>query len=208
MLHGTLELIERDAIANWWLDRLLVPPFPFPASPEAAAIRQAFENEGRQVHLLDLTRKWNVPVACAVAAGADGGKLGLGFGASLDPDHAAIRALRELMQARNNYRADPHPLPRGSLGYAAALWNFTATLAGDPHLVPQGKFAGRAAAPANFSGLVDQMEQEEAELCVLNLTRPEIGVPVVRMICPELLPPHYRLEERLMANANPVPFAL
>jgi len=213
VLHGTLELIERDAIARWWIERKRKPAYPFPRTKEAQDLRAEFDHDGRETALLNLTGELGVPIVAATAWDrATGGRLSLGFGASLDPDHAALRALRELHQGSDQHSVDP-AVPRiSSMARAHALWVANATVESDPHLLPQSGPALRSDCPyAGLPELVSAMAARKMDLCMLDLTRPETGLTVVRMLCPELRPPHYRLggkDSYSRDGANPAPFAL
>ncbi|MGW4473401.1 YcaO-like family protein [Nonomuraea sp. NPDC004354] len=89
VLHGLLEVVERDALSHALLDWYLGDG-PIAAVPHEAAL------------VLDITSDLGIPAYCAlpVAAGDPPGVLG--SGASLDPAYAIERAVTELAQSRFN----------------------------------------------------------------------------------------------------------
>lgn len=98
--RGLLELIERDAVAIWWYNRLPMPPLTFDTAelsfwkPYAEWIKRC----QRQFWLLDLTNDLGVPVAAAISCDEQGTDLSFGFGAGKSPEVAAESAAGELVQ--------------------------------------------------------------------------------------------------------------
>ena len=100
-LAGLMELIERDAIAAWWLDgarpRRLDPP-----ALDAAAARLARLRAGAPVPrpsgFLSLTSPTGMPVVCALSRDASGRGMAFGFKAAFDALAAADGAIMELLQ--------------------------------------------------------------------------------------------------------------
>ena len=182
VLRGFLELIERDAAAIWWYNRVRRPAVDLEsfADPFFAAMRQHLEGERRTLDVIDLTTDLGIPVVAAVSAKDDGGGPLMGFGAHLDARAAVSAALAELSQM---VAADP-ALER----IEVRDWLDTATLANQPYLVPA---TGLASVPAVESRegirvLVETVARRGLEALVLDLTRPDIGFPVARVIVPGL----------------------
>ncbi len=100
-LAGLLELIERDAVAAWWLDGVR-PHACAPAVRAGAEARLARLRAGAEVPrstcLLSLVSPSGVPVVCAMSREAAGGGMAFGFKAALDPSAAAEGAIVELLQ--------------------------------------------------------------------------------------------------------------
>jgi bacteriocin biosynthesis cyclodehydratase domain-containing protein len=96
LLRGLLELIERDAVAIWWYNRL-----PRPAvRPDLSAVvegRTLLQHRKRTLEVLDLTTDTGIPAAVAVSCRVDtGDQILLGFGADLSVERAAEKAVEEL----------------------------------------------------------------------------------------------------------------
>ena len=110
LLQGFLELVERDAVAIWWYNRLRRPAVNLGALPEEL-VRQVAATVGTDSDywVLDVTHDFQVPVFVAVSRQRATGGLCLGFGAHLDPSLALRRALTELCQIREI--RDQHAAP-------------------------------------------------------------------------------------------------
>ncbi len=89
VLHGLLEVVERDALSHALLDWYLGEA-PVAAVPDEAAL------------LLDITSDLGIPAYCALPFEAGDYPGVLGSGASLDPAYAVERAFTELGQSRFN----------------------------------------------------------------------------------------------------------
>jgi ribosomal protein S12 methylthiotransferase accessory factor len=100
-LAGLLELIERDAVAVWWLDGRR----PAELEPSVLAVAEALlaslragASVLRESAFLALVSPVRVPVVCALSRDAAGGGLAFGFKAAMDPRVAAEGATVELLQ--------------------------------------------------------------------------------------------------------------
>ena len=85
ILHGVLELVERDHVALWWYNRVRRPAVELDtiAEPWLQALREHFVTVGRELWVLDLTADLGICAAAAVSCGNDGGDVRIGFGAHL-----------------------------------------------------------------------------------------------------------------------------
>lgn len=208
--NAILELIERDGIARWWLTRARVPAMNLPASSEAQAIADLFHRDNRAVHLLNLTTELGIPVFAATAYDRSSGKrISLGFGAGRCTEQAAMRALRELQQGFSQPEVDPEQEEPNSMGRAHAVWVCQASAETDSYIVPGQAPAQPAILPcAGLPALIQRLKEAQMDVYVVDVTRPETGVPVLRAICPQLRPPHHRLRGHAISEVNPAPFAL
>lgn len=102
ILQGLLEVIERDAIAVWWYNRLHNRPAARLEGVDAAfqqAMADYARRDGLRIEVLDITTDLGIPVMAAISSQTqDGRRISIGFGAHLDPAIAATRALTELNQ--------------------------------------------------------------------------------------------------------------
>ena len=105
ILHGTLEVIERDA----WSLAELVRKIPKKINPEDAKnplihnLIEKFNNAGVDIILKDLTSEFEIPVVAAISddySSKDPLMLCMGVGCHLDPEIAILRALTEVAQSR------------------------------------------------------------------------------------------------------------
>ena len=201
ILQGFLELVERDATAMWWYNRLPRPQVEIDSFglPYTAALQEYYARIKRDLWVLDLTTDLGIPVFAAVSRRTDHPveDIILGLGAHLDPRLALLRALTELNQFL--------PTVSGRLADGSAIYMFnehdaiewwkTATLARDPYVAPGAGLEPRTAADYRSLGH-DDLEQDvehcvqiarEAglETFVLDQTRPDInGLHVVKVLAP------------------------
>lgn len=202
IFQGFLELVERDSVALWWYNRVRRPGVDLDsfAMPYLDQVRGGLRQRGRAFWVLDLTSDLGVPVFAAVSRAVEGPeeRIMLGFGAHVDAPVALLRAVTEMNQMLAWLPAEP-----GRPGIDEQItdpetiqWLRTATVANQPYLVADPAAAPRAASAyprAWADDLVDDIRSCQAlverlgmELLVLDQTRPEIGLPVAKVIVPGL----------------------
>ncbi|MEU4968311.1 TOMM precursor leader peptide-binding protein [Streptomyces smyrnaeus] len=100
VLHGLLEVVERDAFLAAWLGRARLPQIAVDGRRSATTLHLAdrMRRGGYRLRLLDNRIDLPVPVVTAVATREDGGPgaLCLSSAAALDPERAAESAVREV----------------------------------------------------------------------------------------------------------------
>lgn len=184
ILHGVLELVERDHVALWWYNRVRRPAVELDtiAEPWLQALREHLLTVERELWVLDLTADLGICAAAAVSCGNDGGDVRIGFGAHLGLGGAAVRAVTELVQLGLG-------APSGGLGTGPRV-----DLRADPGSFlrpePSAAESDAAADPESPQVALDRVrtaiERRGLELLVLDQTRPDIGLPVVKAIVPGL----------------------
>jgi ribosomal protein S12 methylthiotransferase accessory factor len=194
-----LELIERDAVAIWWYNRIPRPQISISSVGEVlvTAYAEFSQGRGRSLILQDLTHDLGVPVVAAVAHDQSGRRITLGFGAGTSLGQAACHAIGELAQCEGNlglieWRAAAVGL-RGLSPEAKALlrWARSEDLREHPHLV--GTAVNRAAKSVrrhrlDLANCQEICHARGLRFLSLDLTRQKIGVPVVRVVVPGLRP--------------------
>jgi ribosomal protein S12 methylthiotransferase accessory factor len=206
ILQGFFELIERDSVSIWWYNRLRQPALDLDSfdEPFIHELRKQYQALGRDLWVLDLTADLPIPTFAAISRVTNGPHEDLlrGFGAHIDPRVAVLRALTEVGQCLLASRpAVARSDGRGTLDPAddrdALAWRRGATLAEQPHLAPSSASPRRRSDYAAHvsDGLLDDVqwcqalvEAQGLELLVLDATRPDVGLPVVRVIVPGLRP--------------------
>jgi ribosomal protein S12 methylthiotransferase accessory factor len=186
ILCGLLELVERDAVALWWYNRLLRPSAALTSFGDSflLTVRDQLAAEGRDLYLLDVSNDLEIPVYIAVAPGRDGTGLLFSSAAHLDSNTAARRAIGELTQRLYWYaRASPQDEP--------GRWLVTATLEEQRYFKPIGEVkASRRQPPPTVQGAVklctERLLAAGVEAFFVDLTRPEIRIPAVRVVAPGL----------------------
>ena len=199
ILQGFFELVERDAFAVWWYNRLRLPGVDLDSFGDEylAAAGDYYRGLQRELWVLDATGDLGIPVFVAVSRRTDKKEEDIiyGAGAHTDPHIAALRAVCEMNQFLNWVQGSG----RGGAGYQVddpqCLWWWrNATLAGHPYLAPVEGAARRAGSDYSVPDTADVREDVEEcrarveakglEFLVLDQTRPDIGMPVARVIVP------------------------
>lgn len=167
--HALLEVIERDAFARWWQARQLRPSLAAP--PEWGL---------PQVSLFDLTGPEGIPVVAACWTGP----LYLGAAADTCLRRAAQRAAREAAQFA-------FWGPRQGDGTHRRRWLAEATLETQPWLratrpVPLPQERPRRSDEEETVALLEALGTKAEGAFWVDLTSPALGIPVVRVVVPEL----------------------
>lgn len=202
VLQGLLELIERDAVALWWYNRLRRRAVDLDSVDDAyvAEIIHHYRKLRRELWALDITSDFGVPAFAAISKRVDKTEEDIiyGFGAHLDPSVALTRALTELNQSLEAVPTATGPeSTRTYRGSEDALrWWRTVKAADTPYLTPDLEAGSRRL--QDFKDLAtDDLYQDiltcralvathDIEVLVLNQTRPDVGFPVVRVVAPGL----------------------
>jgi ribosomal protein S12 methylthiotransferase accessory factor len=209
--RALLELIERDAAALWWIGGQRGRPLALddPASLAAASLLATLRAEGahRATWLLDITTDLGISCIAAVSVNGRGFDLCCGLAARLTRIEAARAAIFEMCQielglmlaqakqqaARTDALA---PADHTHLVRADRIDADTCAL-----LHPSGAPRPTDAAPAPASPLDhlgEVLDRCRITAALVDLTRPEFAIPVVRAIVPQLQPmPGTRITARL-----------
>src|SRR5262249_17810279 len=102
IVQGFLELVERDAYAVWWYNRLPRPEVDLGRfdDPYIRDLQVLLAETGRRVWMLDVTGDLAIPSFVTVAHWRENGQefIDFGSGAHFDARIAALRAMTELNQ--------------------------------------------------------------------------------------------------------------
>ncbi len=202
ILQGFLELVERDAHAIWWYNRLQRAEIDLDRLGDSYIrdLRAQFAAMGRGLWLLDVTSDLDIPVVMAVLYWKEDGREYIEFaaGAHFELRVAALRAVTGLNQL---LAVDRMARPAGGPAIADRGGALPVPLRKNVYVRPHGKAAIRAARSSKFAGL-DRRQQVLAcvklaarlglDFLVLDQTRPDVDVPVVRVIVPGLRHVHRR----------------
>jgi oxazoline/thiazoline synthase len=102
ILQAFLEVVERDSVALWWYNRAPRPGVELAnfGEPYFQALAELYRILGRDIHVLDISADYPIPVFAALSSGGNGQEdLHLGFGAHLEARIAIARALTEMNQS-------------------------------------------------------------------------------------------------------------
>jgi ribosomal protein S12 methylthiotransferase accessory factor len=233
IVRGFLELVERDSIALWWYRQLHCAAVDLDSLEASYCrdLRRAYRAMGRELWVLDITTDLNVPayaaVSCVTGGASRGREIIFGFGAHFDPERAVTHAATEMNQLVASLGSDAEA-PRSSSPELAS-WIATATLDGNAHLSPHGTTDLRGPrdgcdSDEDVERCRDIVERRGLEFLVLDQSRADVALPVVKVVVPGLRPATsrfaagrlYMADARAAATSgapdeqhlNPVPFFL
>lgn len=97
--QGIFELIERDAVAIWWYNKIKRPAFEFDHinNEKFSELKTLIESDYK-LWILDLTCDTKVPVMAAIGQHKSNGSFCFGFGCHINQTIAVLRAVTELAQ--------------------------------------------------------------------------------------------------------------
>ncbi len=198
ILHALFEDIERDAwsIAEY-NDRSNADILIRDKDSVPAQLIAKFEAQGIKIHLKDLTSDLGIPTIGAAADDTvtkDPELLTIGVGTHLNPEIAAIRAITEVAQSRTTHKH--------GMKINAQLQKKSQELGYEKIKAINHMWYGDNEKKIYLEDMPDQstpyvlddievvlgklMECGFDQVIAVDLTRPELGVPTVRMIVPGL----------------------
>ena len=195
IVQGFLELVERDAYAIWWYNRSQRAEVDLSQFNDSYVrdLQSQLADTGRRLWVLDITSDLGVPTYVAILHWMQNGheNIEFGSGAHFDRRIALLRTLTELNQFLSI------GLMGGGTGEKPSLDGITPLhLQEYPFLIPGGNPVGETDCSAKFGPLETTRQQVDAcvdiarraglDFLVLDQTRPDVEVPVVRVIVPGL----------------------
>ena len=195
IVQGFLELVERDAYAIWWYNRLPREELDLSQFDDSYVqdLHSQLSDRGRKLWVLDITSDLGIPTYVAILHWMQNGheNIEFGSGAHFDSRIALLRTLTELNQFLSI------GLMNGGTGEKPSLDNVTPLeLKNYPFLVPNGRPAAPIITGSKFGPLDNTRKQVDAcvevarqaglDFLVLDQTRPDVETSVVRVIVPGL----------------------
>ncbi len=201
ILYGMLELIERDACALFWYNRVCRPQIDLDefSSTLLDRVRSELSLTGKSLHVLDLTTDIDVPVFIAVSMHRDGSRIMIGLGSHLDARIALSRAIGEL-RLLDPFDAADHVMANEVHKHAVVdsdlqNWLEDATISTEPYLVPlpgapkrlqDYELPNSMSLHSAVQTCVSRIKRAGVEVLAVDLTRPEIDLACARVIAPGL----------------------
>ncbi|MFI5334903.1 MAG: TOMM precursor leader peptide-binding protein [Chlamydiales bacterium] len=198
ILQGFFELVERDAVALWWYNRLKreeidLKSFSDPYIPQMV---DEYKEMNREVWVLNLTTDLNIPVFVALSRKTNGPheEIYMGFGAHFEPQIALLRALTEMNQflSMGCIWANEEESAKEKSD-VISVWFKTATVKNQPYLRGKKTLTSREFTRPVTHDLLDDIrlcqkivEENGMELLVLDQTRRDIDLNVVKVVVPGL----------------------
>ncbi|WP_375745390.1 TOMM precursor leader peptide-binding protein [Corallococcus interemptor] len=185
ILQGFLELVERDAVALWWYNRLRRPRLDLRSfdEPWFASVSEHYQSLGLTLSVLDLTHDLGIPVFAALVWSPERGRAWAGCGCHFDAKLAVQRALTEVAQCYDP--KDVAPSPWDASAHGDVSWLFP------NDLVP-------ARVRDDFPRVWHHDLRDDVRECVaraasvgletlvVEQSRPDVGVSAVKVIVPGL----------------------
>ncbi|ACB53447.1 hypothetical protein cce_4099 [Crocosphaera subtropica ATCC 51142] len=203
ILQGLMELIERDGAALWWYNRLKKPKVDLDSfnEPYFEALKDYYKTLHREFWVLDLTSDLKIPTFAAISRRTDREveDIIFDFGTHFDPKigiYRALNGMNKILQAVLTANLDGTTRYPSSMSHIAIQWWKTATLENQSYLIPNETVSSRRYSDYLSWGREDLLEdittcqqileQKGMELLVLDQTRPDIGLKVVKVVVPGL----------------------
>jgi ribosomal protein S12 methylthiotransferase accessory factor len=195
ILHGLCELIERDAVSLWWRGGLRGRAIASnsgsgQASAELLATLRGGETQ-RSSWVMDITTDLGVPCVAAISVGAGGKGFACGHAARPTRAAAVRSAILEMCQMELGQAVIAAKLREGGEGALNAadrthlrranLIDASCLLLHPTHLLPVEE--GGA---LTLAAMVARLSSMGIEPFVVELTRPQFGIPVARVVAPQL----------------------
>jgi ribosomal protein S12 methylthiotransferase accessory factor len=194
IVQGFLELVERDAYAIWWYNKVQRPEVDLGRFDDSYVhdLRNQLTESGKRVWVLDITSDLGIPSFVAIAHWVEDGSeyIEFGSGSHFDARVAMLRTLTELNQFMSMEELSGNARLQWSLDGNTPL-----RISDYPYLLPGKGPAVEWAFDEKF-GHLEPRDQVKAcvklageaglDFLVLNQTRPDIETPVVRVVVPGL----------------------
>lgn len=195
VLHATFELIERDAWSIADYRNTVVPDVEVDPDSVPGQLLAKFAAKGVDIHLKDLTSDIGVPTIGAAAddtVSKDPELLTIGVGTHLNPEIAAIRAITEVAQSRATHKDGKK--------INAQLQRVTNEMGYERIKEVNRMWYTRSERTVKLSDMKDESTDDVLKdievvlgklvdagfdsVIAVDITRPELGVPSVRMVIP------------------------
>ncbi len=203
-LSALMELVERDAVAHWWLGnqpgRPIRPDVMEQAGIEGVISATRQDVTDRNTWFIDISTGLNLPVVAAVSLTPAGNSFALGLGAHPILSTAVQKAFNELCQTEMAYQiVDMKEEAYGSEKLNAADFNHRKRQGwvgakDSPILKPQGSSRLSAPIPDGqtiddlLSKVIDRFQERSISVYVVDLTRPEFQIPAIWAGSADLIP--------------------
>ena len=199
ILHGMLEVIERDAWSIFELTHKNYAQIDLDSieSEVVNDIVDKFESQGIKIKLMDFTADVKIPTIAASADDTvtkDAGLLTLGMGSHLDPEVAILRALTEVAQSRatqiNGAREDTVRADFArEAGYERMKRINKYYFREEDEKIKLSDIENKSTSSIakDIEIVKDELMANDLDkILYVDLTRPELDVSVVRVIIPEM----------------------
>jgi ribosomal protein S12 methylthiotransferase accessory factor len=193
IVQGFLELVERDAYAIWWYNRLQRAEVDLKQFDDSYVqdLQSQLADAGRRLWVLDITTDLGVPTYVAITHWMQNGheNIEFGSGAHFDRRIALLRALTELTQFMSigmmGGASGEKPTLDGATPLRLEDYPFLIP-SDDPIVPPAPGLKVHDNTRAQVDACVEIATGAGYDFLVLDQTRPDVEVPVVRVLVPGL----------------------
>ena len=207
-VQAFMEVLERDAVSLWWYNRLPCAELALDSVslPFVGGLVAQYERRGRRCWALDISFDLGVNVFVFMSrkdtAAAAGEEICFGCAAHFDPEIALTRAICEHGQLWAMIENRREETTFRELSHEFTAWLQTATTAAQQfnYLLPSGRKQWSDYPPNREFNLLQQRQacldlvaQKNWQLYLADFTRPSVGLPVIRVMIPQLRSMHRRL---------------
>ena len=175
ILSGFMELVERDSIALWWYNRIQRPAVNLASFdlPYIKALQKYYRKLNRDFWVLDITSDFKIPSFAAISSDSKN-EIIMGFGTNFNPTAALIHTLTEMNQFLPPRNFENVQWQSPNLDY----------LKPDPELPAKNLEDFKEIENADVETCVNLAKKRGMETFVLNQTRSDVGLAVVKVIVP------------------------
>ena len=202
VLQAFFEIVERDSSAIWWYNQIRRPLVDLGSfdDPFLTRVQERYVRLGREFWAIDITSDLGITVIAAVSPRLDGppADILIGFGAHFDARvalHRAVTEMNQFLPAVSGRRPD------GKTNYVwpdpptIRFWSVE-TLESQPQLRPDPAGAIRRCSDFPSLGSGDLRtdldtclriaDEKGLEVLVLDQSRPDIELAIVRVVVPHM----------------------
>jgi oxazoline/thiazoline synthase len=185
ILQGFFELVERDAAAMWWYNRLQRPAVALQSltEPYFARLQEHYLAIGWETWVCDLTSDLNIPAFAALGHKRGSREFVLGLGCHFEVRLGVQRALTELNQLYKPGQKQSAPWDTETIHEHNYLFPDEKAI---PRIYQDFREGYRQDLKEDVQMCIELAERCGLEILVLDQTRPDVGLPVVKVIVPGL----------------------
>ena len=189
IMHGFLELVERECASVWWYNRIPRPRVDIESfgSPKVTEVCNFFGLIGRSIDVLDIATDRAIPAFVAVSRSKEPLRddYALGFGAHFGAQIALAKALMELTQSLPVVLYDRNPRcflrtegRKTDISFLAPDEELPTTVCSD--FSPPAQYEPKQ----QVRSCVELAKSWGLEMLSFEQTRENIGMPVVKVVVP------------------------
>lgn len=182
ILQAILELVERDAVAVWWYNKLACPKIEYNFISETLKkqIEKQLSDE-YDIWCLYLTQDINIPVIAAIGRHKANNSYIFGFGCHLDVVIACQRAITELFQIISIKEDNTSPFTFSDIEAGLYLEGVD----NKPH-EDINSFLDSDDIKDDIQYCLNEIKRLDLDVLVINNSRPDLKLKTVKVIVPGL----------------------